>query len=140
MLELRLHIIIEKPLAGVLYGLQLGNGNHYQTVQQQVADDKNLLFNATVLVKRDKNGKATLSGPVVQGKPSERFLYIDIGTSAGQINSEWTRRMKIPLPDPGSFSSEASDLTLQTTVPGIGKDGGPNCATIKPFAGWKLKA
>src|SRR5690349_4819190 len=98
-MQLQLQIIIEKPLKGVMYGLQLGNGNNYQTVQQQVAHDHDIIFSATALVKNDKQGKATLSGPVVQGKPGERFLYIDIGTSAGQLGSEWTRRMKIPLPD-----------------------------------------
>jgi len=28
---------------------------------------------------------------------------------------------------------------LQTRVPGKGKDGTPNCATVKPFAGWNVK-
>jgi uncharacterized protein DUF5990 len=31
-----------------------------------------------------------------------------------------------------------SSLVLQTKVPGTGKDGGPNCATVKPFSGWHL--
>jgi hypothetical protein len=30
----------------------------------------------------------------------------------------------------------AAGTTLHTRVPGTHKDGGPNCATIKPFAGW----
>jgi Family of unknown function (DUF5990) len=25
---------------------------------------------------------------------------------------------------------------LETKVPGTGRDGGPNCATVKPFEGW----
>jgi hypothetical protein len=28
---------------------------------------------------------------------------------------------------------------IETVVPGSGKDGGPNCGTVKPFNGWKLK-
>jgi hypothetical protein len=27
---------------------------------------------------------------------------------------------------------------LETRVPGTGRDGGPNCATVKPFDSWKL--
>jgi hypothetical protein len=30
-------------------------------------------------------------------------------------------------------------LLFEAIVPGTGKDGGPNCATVKPFAGWRLK-
>jgi len=30
-------------------------------------------------------------------------------------------------------------VVLQTSVPGKGKDGTPNCATVKPFAGWMVK-
>lgn len=29
-------------------------------------------------------------------------------------------------------------LVMQTIVAGTGKDGGPNCGTVKPFSGWKL--
>jgi hypothetical protein len=29
-----------------------------------------------------------------------------------------------------------SDLLLETRVPGTGRDGGPNCGTVKPFTGW----
>ena len=32
-----------------------------------------------------------------------------------------------------------SNLIIETHVPGTGKDGTPNCATVKPFAGWKVK-
>jgi len=28
---------------------------------------------------------------------------------------------------------------METHVPGTGKDGGSNCATVKPFGGWHLK-
>jgi len=27
---------------------------------------------------------------------------------------------------------------METSIPGTGKDGGPNCATVKPFNGWKI--
>ncbi len=80
---------------------------------------------------------ATLTGPFVQGPSGERFVYIDIGTCAGQAGSCWTRRLKIPL---AGITTEmiAQDGILEARVPGTGKDGGPTCATVKPFGGWKL--
>jgi hypothetical protein len=71
-----------------------------------------------------------------------RFIYIDIGTAAGQADI-WSRRLKIPLTgitwsviDQVNASSKA---VLETHVPGTGKDGSPNCATVKPFDGWRVK-
>jgi hypothetical protein len=33
---------------------------------------------------------------------------------------------------------EKDHAVLEARVPGTGKDGGPSCATVKPFEGWKL--
>ena len=81
-------------------------------------------------------------GAFVQGPTGERFIYINIGTSAGDINSVWSRRLKIPLKGitTGMITDLQNDsaLMLETKVPGTGKDGGPNCATVKPFSGWYL--
>ena len=33
----------------------------------------------------------------VQGKAGERFVYLDIGRAAGQHDTEWSRRLKVPL-------------------------------------------
>lgn len=69
--------------------------------------------------------------------------YIDIGTYAGNAASEWGRRLKVPLRDiaPGAIEKvmEDSKLVLETRVPGTGRDGGPNCATVKPFDGWGVE-
>jgi hypothetical protein len=32
-----------------------------------------------------------------------------------------------------------SNKILEARVPGTGKDNGPNCATVKPFEGWRVK-
>jgi hypothetical protein len=82
------------------------------------------------------------TGPYVQGPLNERFIYIDIGTYAGQTDSVWGRRLKIPLRDISYETIKLlltdSSFILETKVPGTGKDGGPNCATVKPFFGWHL--
>jgi hypothetical protein len=78
----------------------------------------------------------------VQGPTGERFVYLDIGTYAGQKETPWSRRLKIPLRGiTGAMIAELStgkDAVLETRVLGTGKDGGPSCGTVKPFAGWKL--
>lgn len=138
--EVPLRIILEKPLAGVLYGIQKGKGNNYETIQKQMSNSSDLIFELSVEVKYDKSNNPVFLGPFVQGSPQERFIYIDIGTYAGQRNTPWSRRLKIPFTGISKSTVEklSSGNMLVTKVPGIGKDGGPNCATVKPFGGWKI--
>ena len=77
-----------------------------------------------------------LGGPYVQGPPRQRFVYLDIGTYAGQADSCWSRRLKIPLDGIPAKLMGAGGV-LEACVAGTGRDGGPNCATVKDFAGWK---
>ena len=140
--ELSVRIILESPPTGVDFGIQKGSGNKYETILKQRSNKDDLYFEFKISVKEGKTSLYNFTGPYVQGPSNERFIYIDIGTAAGQINSVWTRRLKIPLRD---ISSEMikqilvdSSLILETKVPGTGKDGGPNCATVKPFSGWHL--
>ncbi len=140
--ELSLRIILESPPNGVVFGIQKGSGRQYETILLQKSNSSDLHFDFKILLKETKTSLYNFSGPIVQGPSIERFIYIDIGTAAGQKNSEWTRRLKIPLRDISSETIEQilnnSSLVLETKVPGTGKDGGPNCATVKPFSGWKL--
>ena len=80
---------------------------------------------------------AALGGPFVQGPPRQRFVYLDIGTSAGQMDSCWTRRLKIPLEGIQPKIIRTGGV-LETRVAGTGRDGGPACATVKDFDGWKI--
>jgi hypothetical protein len=73
------------------------------------------------------------SGPFVQGPKGGRFIYIDIGTCAGQRDSRWSRRLKIPLT---AITEEMTAAVLETRINGTSRDGGPACATPKPFNGW----
>lgn len=78
---------------------------------------------------------AALGGPFVQGTPRGRFVYVDIGTYAGQAESCWSRRLKIPL-DGIPVQSTRSGGMLEARAPGRGRDGGPGCATVFDFDGW----
>lgn len=140
--ELTLRIILQAPPAGVQYCLQKGSGHQYETEQTQQAAGGDLVFTLSTKVKADKNNLPDFSGPFVQGPVGERFIYLDIGTMAGQAASPWQRRLKIPLRGITWEMMEQATGTslnvLETHVPGTGKDGTPTCATVKPFNGWQV--
>ena len=142
--ELKLRIVLEKPPAGVDFGLQRGRGVDYETIQTQRSKGPDLQFEFTVRAKHTgKNDPPNFLGPFVQGPTGERFVYLDIGTYAGQSGTCWSRRLKIPLRGiTWEMVEEVTDgeSILETHVAGTGKDGSPSCATPKPFAGWKLTA
>ena len=141
--EITLEIILIKPTPDVVFGLQKGSGNNYQTLQKQTATNTDLSFKFTVSVKGDRTKEKypKFSGSFVQGPSGNKFVYIDIGTCAGQLNTIWSRRLKVPLT--GITWEDIDSLSvksiLQTRVPGTGKDGGPNFATVKPFDGWQVR-
>jgi hypothetical protein len=138
--EITLQIILTRPTPNVIFGLQKGSGNNYETIQKQVPISNDLTFTFTVKVKgdRSKDPLPKLSGSFVQGPAGNKFVYIDIGNTAGQLDTIWSRRLKIPLTGITwqDIDSLSGNSMLQAIVPGTGKDGGPNCATVKPFAGW----
>lgn len=140
--EIPIRIILENPPAGVDFGIQKGKGNSYETIQKQRSNQGNLSFECKISVKQSESSSPDFAGPYVHGPINERFIYIDIGTYAGQLGSAWSRRLKIPLRDisPETIKVLLSDPAgiLETKVPGTGKDGEPNCATVKPFGGWYL--
>src|SRR5688572_28329783 len=127
--ELPIRISLESPPAGVDYGIQKGSGNQYETIQKQRSNNSDLCFEFKISIKESKTPLPNFSGPYVQGPLNERFIYVDLGTCAGQIDSDWSRRLKIPLRD---ISNETAQLLLtdpsfilETKVPGTGRDGGP---------------
>jgi hypothetical protein len=141
--ELRLRIVLESPPAGVDFGLQDGKGHDYETVQKQRSEGGDLSFLCAVKVKGNRDdAQPNFLGPLTQGPPTGRFLYVVIGKSAGQSDSGWERRMKVPL---GGVTWELiqqatadTTLLLEARLPGTGRDGGPSCATVHPPYGWKV--
>lgn len=139
--EINFRIILQKPPAEVIYGLQMGHGNNYQIAQPQRSTGEDLIFEFSIHTKSGKDSSIDFSGLFVQGSRGGRFIYINIGSYAGQVNADWNRRLKIPLI--GITQSQIDEILesqslFETSVPGTGKDGGPNCATVKPFVGWSM--
>lgn len=121
--------------------MQMGRGAEYETAQKQRSTGKDLRFEFTVGIRGGTPGPPDFRGPVVQGPLRQRFVYIDIGTYAGQTGTPWSRRLKIPLIGITWDMIErasAAQMVLETRVPGTARDGGPTCATVKPFGGWTL--
>jgi len=144
-LEITLQIVLVKPPEGVDYGVQKGSGNMYETIQKQRSNGADLNFKFLITIKGEprKDEMPKYSGPIVQGPTGGKFVYIDIGTCAGQVGSIWSRRLKVPLytitwKDIDAVNKNPK-LILETIVPGTAKDGGPNCATVKPFNGWHVR-
>jgi hypothetical protein len=140
--EQHLRIILERPPAGVDFGLQKGRGSGYETIQKQRSEGTDLRFEFEVKVKGDRSGQPNFAGPIVQGPPGERFVYLDIGSCAGQTGTHWSRRLKVPLS--GITRSMIDRLTkdpasvLEIRVPGTGKDGSPSCGSAKLVTGWEV--
>jgi hypothetical protein len=138
--QLTVRLILSNPAQGVAYGIQKGRSPRHETIQVEVAKSSDLIFEFNIDAAINKENAWTLQGPFIQGTPKDRFFYIGIGTFAGQMHSPWSRRLKIPLAGITELLPKKTDdkMIFQTHVPGIGKDGGPNCATVKPFEGWTL--
>jgi hypothetical protein len=138
--ELALRIVVERPLPGVAYRVQRGRDALLDPVRQS-ADA--LVFDVAVRAEVRADGAPNFLGPFAQGKPDDRFIYVNTGARAGQANSHWTRRAKVRL---GGISQELVEralaspgAVLQARMEGIGRDGGPACAGVPLLdGGWTL--
>ena len=139
--QVTLRVIVEGPPGDVDFGIQEGHGNDYKTVQKQRYTKQDLRFEFPIRVREAKNGQPNFLGSFAQGPAHSRFIYLDIGTYAGQTNTPWSRRLKIPLAGiTWPMVEQASDasLVIEVRVPGTGRDGGPTCGTVNQFSGWTL--
>ena len=141
--EVQIRLVLVDPPAGVDFGIQRGAGTDYESVlvQQRKRGDLSFDFSMTVVENR-KDGLPNFQGPFAQGPPAGRFIYVDVGTYAGQKNTRWSRRMKVPLQGLTwpliRKVMDKPDAKLSARIPGTGKDGGPNCATVKLLGTWQV--
>jgi hypothetical protein len=126
---------------GTVYGLQKGKGTTYETVQGQQGNGQDLTFEFIVYVKQTNGSAFSLSGPFVQGTPQNRFVYINIGSYAGQAAGQWSGRLKVPLPVVALHNEQTviEKYRWSCKVLGRTKDGKPMFATVKPFDGWLME-
>lgn len=136
--EINLSIVLQNPVDGVIYGLQKGKGTDYETVQAQPGNGQDLTFDFVIQVKEAGGSLPTLTGPYVQNAAGNRFVYIGIGSYAGQTGALISGRLKVPLPETAfeDTSSDGGNYVWSCTVPGRSADGKPVFATVKPFGRW----
>lgn len=129
-----LRLTIADPVAGVAYSLQ---DKANMPVEPRIASDGPISFDAPITLSDD----GRLTGPFVRREGStRRFVYIAVGTSAGQHASEWSRRAKIDVHGiPADLLAQArAGRVLEVVLPGRAKDGGPACATVRPLQAWRI--
>jgi len=130
--EIRMRILIENPVPGVLHSLQSGDTIPLDPKRSNAGEP--LAFDFVIRVAP---GPKFFGDQVRREGPERRFVYIRIGTSAGDCLSPWTRRMKIDVHDiPQDLLDRAmaGEGVIETVVDGTGKDGTPACATVRPTA------
>ena len=142
MSEVRLRVIVDDPVPGVDLRLQRGKDELVEATRESA---KHVTFDFTARVGTPlPTGAPNFLGPFTQGPPAVRFVYIRVGRSAGQANTPFDRRAKIPLGGIGTdllAKALKSDAVLEVHIPGRGKDGTPTCATVKlPPGSWKVSA
>lgn len=141
--DLPVRLVLVDPPPGVDFGIQRGGGALYETLFVQQARGGDVIFDFSVTVTDNrKDSLPNFKGPFVQGPPASRFIYVDVGTCAGQRDTQWSRRMKIPLQGITWVlirrAMSKSGHKLLARIPGRGKDGGPNCATVKLLGQWEV--
>src|SRR5687768_16813455 len=93
--SLALRIIVLDPPPNILWALQLGRDD---MVKPSAATKSRVCFDFSVeIVDGRSKGALRLRGPAVQGRPGERFVYLRIGSYAGQKGTDVARRAKIGL-------------------------------------------
>lgn len=135
-----LRIVVLRPPPGVAFAVQRGK---HDLLPPASASDEALAFELEVRVAERPDGEPNVLGPFAQGTPADRFIYVNVGTSAGQPGSCWTRRAKVRT---GGIGWELIEETLATPgavlearIAGTGRDGTPCCASVKLVdGGWRV--
>lgn len=120
-------------------GIQIGK----DVLPGEVDADGLMRFTAELRAGRDAaTGEVIFLGPYTFGPRGERFLYVS-WSHARDRKREMFRRMKVRLKDIAweqvETAAAAPDRVLETTVPGIARDGGPACARVPLIGGWHVR-
>lgn len=127
-----LRLTIANPVPGVRYSLQKDD----LPFEPVTAVEAPLSFDVPIRLADDNR---VLGAFVRREGPARRFVYLRIGTSAGDHASLWSRRAKIDIHDipPALLDQARAGRVLEAVLPGRGKDGTPACATVRPTTAWR---
>lgn len=139
--QLKFRIIVKDPLAGVTYAVQRGRSNLRAPARSTKSE---LVFEFPLTLADIDADLPRLTGEFAQGPAKQRFVYVNSGTMAGQKDTCWTRRAKVPLYNIKRavlvrfVKGESEGLVLEARIHGLSKDGGPACATVPLLARWSI--
>lgn len=138
--SLTLRLTVEHPVPGVLLGVQRGRDALVPPVTES-PDAVTFEFPVEAEVRPD--GRVVCRGPVVQGPPAGRFVYVNAGTYAGQAGTAVGRRAKVPLVGLTAGVVAAAlarpGAVVEATIDGRARDGGPAAATVPLLGGgWEV--
>jgi hypothetical protein len=127
-----LRLTIVGPIPGLRYSLQNADGYPISAV---TAGAEPLSLDAPV-----RYDQGRWLGELVrrEGK-TRRFVYIAMGRSAGDLTSSINGRAKIDIQDiPPELIEVAGDRPIEVKLPGVGRNGAPAFATLRPLESWKI--
>lgn len=134
--SVQMRILVVAPPPGVRFAVQRGKSDLLEpSAEQHEAIQFELSLRLALPLPEES---VNFLGEFAQGPPSDRFIYINSGTLAGQAGSCWTRRAKLKL---ASIPRQVVEAALspcggiiEARVLGTMGDGGPVCASVKPHA------
>jgi hypothetical protein len=129
------------PPPNIAWALQLGRD---ERVRPSASANARVSFDFSVdVVAGDAPGSFRLRGPAVQGRPGERFVYLCVGSYAGQAGARASGRAKISLE--GITRKHLDAVTarpsrlLEAQFRGTAADGGPSRASVQLLGeGWRV--
>ncbi len=135
--EIPFRITVSNPLVGIAMQVQKGKDGLLSPSEKS---SEKLVFDFEVTV--DLTGAApNFLGKFAQGPKDDRFVYLNSGRHAGQPNTLWDRRAKLSLMSVSKDKIESVIASprsrLEAVINGVGRDGGPVCASVKGVE-WKV--
>jgi hypothetical protein len=136
-----LRITVVDPPPNISWALQLGRD---ELVKPSASTAARISFDFSVeVVEGESPGAFRLRGAAVQGRPGERFVYLCIGSYAGQLDAPASGRAKVSLK---GITRRLLDIVkgrrsgaLEAQFAGTARDGGPSRASVKLLGdGWRV--
>ncbi|MDM0036928.1 DUF5990 family protein [Variovorax sp. J22P271] len=141
--DLPLRIVVEEPVRGLTLALQQGSAGKATLLPPARASSSAVTFELEVTVDGSlPDGRPRLLGALVQGPPDARFVYLAVGKRAGQVESPWDGRVKVPLGGLGRDHIEQLPPggRLVARIAGQSSKGAPALASVRLLPpGWSAQ-